>query len=92
MYSQLYKAGFEKPGAVVTCVGGGGLLAGIARGMQQTQWGTSVPIVAMETLGAESFNKAVEAGRPVKLDTITSVAKTLGTIMMTLELLKHWVG
>ena len=64
---------------MVTCVGGGGLLAGIARGMNKVNW-DHVPIVAMETHGAESFNKAVKAGKVVKLDEITSCAKTLGKI------------
>lgn len=61
----------------MTCVGGGGLLAGIAHGMEQVGW-NHVPIVAMETHGADSFNKAVKAGKPVKLEKITSCAKTLG--------------
>ena len=80
MHGQLSRAGYNKPGAVVTCVGGGGLLAGVARGMQSIEWGNTVPIVAMETYGAESFNKALDAGKPVKLTSITSVAKTLGTV------------
>ena len=67
----------------MTCVGGGGLLAGIARGMRAVSW-DHVPIVAMETWGAESFYRAVEAGKPVKIPGITSVCKTLGKCMFTI--------
>lgn len=81
---QLASAGYEEPGAVVTCVGGGGLLAGIAHGMKHVHW-DHVPIVAMETYGADSFNKAVKAGKVVKLDEITSCAKTLGALAVCQE-------
>lgn len=70
----------------MTCVGGGGLLAGIAHGMEKVGW-NHVPIVAMETYGADSFNKAVKAGRAVKLEKITSCAKTLGKAVVEYFLL-----
>lgn len=78
---QLARSGHCQPGAVVTCVGGGGLLAGIAHGMEKVGW-NHVPIVAMETYGADSFNKAVKAGKAVKLEKITSCAKTLGALQV----------
>ncbi|XP_077164591.1 serine dehydratase-like [Paroedura picta] len=66
-----------KPGAIILSVGGGGLLAGVVAGLQEVGW-QDVPIVAVETRGAESFNAAVQAGRLVTLPDITSVAKCLG--------------
>jgi L-serine/L-threonine ammonia-lyase len=66
-----------QPGAVVVSVGGGGLLCGVAQGMQDVGW-TGVPILAVETRGADSFAAAVAAGRLVTLDAITSIATTLG--------------
>ncbi|KAM3595141.1 uncharacterized protein V6R79_018766 [Siganus canaliculatus] len=66
-----------KPGAVLVSVGGGGLLCGIIQGLKDVGW-TDVPIIAMETEGADSFNAAVKAGRLVSLDDITSEAKCLG--------------
>uniref|UniRef100_A0A3B5KHZ6 L-serine ammonia-lyase n=1 Tax=Takifugu rubripes TaxID=31033 RepID=A0A3B5KHZ6_TAKRU len=66
-----------KPGAVVISVGGGGLLCGVVQGLQDVGW-TDVPIIAMETDGANCFNTAVKAGRLVTLDDITSEAKCLG--------------
>lgn len=66
-----------KPGAVLMSVGGGGLLCGIIQGLKDVGW-TDVPVVAMETVGADCFNAAVKAGRVVTLDDITSEAKCLG--------------
>ncbi|XP_040054898.2 serine dehydratase-like [Gasterosteus aculeatus] len=67
----------ERPGAVLVSVGGGGLLCGVVQGLRDAGW-TDVPIVAMETAGADCFNAAVKAGRLVTLDDITSEAKCLG--------------
>ncbi|KAL7986765.1 hypothetical protein Chor_013048 [Crotalus horridus] len=66
-----------RPGAIVLSVGGGGLLAGVVSGLQEVGW-SDVPIVAVETRGAESFNAAIQAGQLVTLPDITSVAKCLG--------------
>lgn len=65
------------PGAVVVSVGGGGLLCGVVQGLRSVGW-SNVPIVAMETVGADCFNAAVKAGKLVTLDDITSEAKCLG--------------
>jgi len=37
-----------------------------------------VPVLALETVGADCFNKSIAAGKLVVLHEITSVAKTLG--------------
>jgi len=60
----------EKPGMVVVSVGGGGLLSGVLQGMHDVGW-TDVPLVAMETKGAHSFDAAIQAGELVTLDAIT---------------------
>lgn len=60
----------EKPGMVVVSVGGGGLLSGVLQGMHDVGW-TDVPLVAMETKGAHSFDAAIQAGKLVTLDAIT---------------------
>ena len=65
------------PDAVVLCVGGGGLLCGIAEGMQRNGWG-HVPIIAVETHGAASLHDAMRAGELVTLDRIATVATSLG--------------
>ncbi|KAI8513216.1 hypothetical protein Bbelb_098550 [Branchiostoma belcheri] len=52
----------DKPGAIILSVGGGGLLCGVVAGLRKVGW-TDVPVVAMETQGADSFNAAVTAGK-----------------------------
>lgn len=59
-----------KPGAVLLSVGGGGLLCGVVQGLEDVGW-LDVPIIAMETVGADCFNAAVNAGKLVTLDDIT---------------------
>ncbi|PWA16560.1 hypothetical protein CCH79_00004328 [Gambusia affinis] len=66
-----------RPGAVLLSVGGGGLLCGVVRGLKDAGW-ADVPVIAMETVGADCFNAAIKAGELVTLDDITSEAKCLG--------------
>lgn len=63
--------------ALVTSVGGGGLLAGLLTGLIR-HGRTDCRIVACETEGAASFAAAVAAGHPVKLPKIDTVATSLG--------------
>lgn len=66
-----------KPGLIVVSVGGGGLLCGILEGMHRVGW-NDVPVLAVETEGAASFARSVEAGQLITLEKITSVATNLG--------------
>uniref|UniRef100_A0A1A8ND72 L-serine ammonia-lyase n=3 Tax=Nothobranchius rachovii TaxID=451742 RepID=A0A1A8ND72_9TELE len=66
-----------KPGAILLSVGGGGLLCGVIQGMKDVGW-MDVPIIAIETVGADCLNAAIKAGKVVTLDGITSEAKCLG--------------
>ncbi len=66
-----------KPDAVVLSVGGGGLLCGVAEGLHRNGW-DQIPVLAVETEGAASFHAAMQAGSPVELQAITSVATSLG--------------
>ncbi|WP_431045744.1 pyridoxal-phosphate dependent enzyme [Roseateles sp. L2-2] len=66
-----------KPDAVVLSVGGGGLMSGVLQGMHAVGW-QDVPLVAVETHGADSLNAAIAAGELVTLDAITSLATSLG--------------
>jgi L-serine/L-threonine ammonia-lyase len=65
------------PDAVVVAVGGGGLLCGVAEGLARHGL-DAVAIVAVETEGAASFASAVEAGQPVTLERIDTIASSLG--------------
>jgi L-serine/L-threonine ammonia-lyase len=66
-----------KPDLVVATVGGGGLLCGVLEGMHRCGW-SDVPVLAVETKGAESLHAAMLAGEPVTLPEITSIATCLG--------------
>lgn len=66
-----------RPEVVVVAVGGGGLLAGVVEGMGAAGW-DDVPVLAVETEGAASYARALEAGEPVTLDAIDTIALTMG--------------
>jgi L-serine/L-threonine ammonia-lyase len=66
-----------KPDAVVLSVGGGGLFSGVVEGLQRNGW-SDVPVIAVETRGADSFAQSLAAGQRVTLDSITSIATSLG--------------
>ena len=74
----------ERPGAVVCAVGGGGLLCGVLQGMAAVGW-EDVPVIAVETDGAASYRAALDAGRPVTIDAITSIAKSMGALTVCRE-------
>lgn len=76
MIDEVARAGV-KPDAVVLSVGGGGLLCGVVEGLRRNGWG-EVPVIAVETEGAASFARSVEAGVRVELPAITSIATSLG--------------
>lgn len=65
------------PDGVVVAVGGGGLFSGVVAGLHRQGW-TQVPVVAVETEGAASFNAALSAGSRVTLPAVTSIATSLG--------------
>lgn len=65
------------PDAIVVAVGGGGLMCGVAEGLERRGLSETV-ILAVETEGAASLARAVEAGAPVTLDRIDSIASSLG--------------
>jgi L-serine/L-threonine ammonia-lyase len=66
-----------KPDAIILSVGGGGLLCGVIQGLHANNW-QDIPVIAVETEGADSFAKSQKAQMLVTLDNITSIAKTLG--------------
>lgn len=80
----------EKPAAVVVSVGGGGLFLGVAEGMRRNGW-EDVPIVTAETDGADSFARMAKAGKVVRLETIDSIAKSLGALAVS-ERCVGWVA
>jgi L-serine/L-threonine ammonia-lyase len=67
------------PDAIILSVGGGGLFAGVMVGLDSVGW-SHVPVLAMETRGADSLNQALQAGELVTLPAVTSLARSLGAI------------
>ncbi len=66
-----------RPDAIVAAVGGGGLACGLLEGMQHHGW-TDVPLIAVETQGADALYQSLLAHQMVTLDTITTRATSLG--------------
>lgn len=58
------------PDLIVVSVGGGGLMNGVLEGLHRVGW-VSVPVLAMETQGADSLNACVKAGEWVALNEIS---------------------
>lgn len=64
---------------IVCSVGGGGLYSGIVSGLERHRLADKIPIIAVETSGADVLHKSIKAGNPVILDKITSIASSLGS-------------
>lgn len=62
--------------AVVVPVGGGGLLAGIASAVKRLN--KRCQVFGVEPEGADAMNRSFEAGQPVRLDRVNTVADSLG--------------
>jgi L-serine/L-threonine ammonia-lyase len=77
------------PATVIASVGGGGLLCGILEGLEryhhhhQHSKTSSIHVVAAETKGASSFAQAWESGELVTLDSIDSIATSLGALQVS---------
>lgn len=76
MIDEVAASGF-RPDAIVLSVGGGGLLAGVVQGLRRNHW-HHIPIITAETAGADAFAQSIGAAQPVVLETISSVATSLG--------------
>lgn len=73
---EVVRAGTEFD-AVVLSVGGGGLLSGVVEGLERNGL-SHVPVIAIETEGADCLARALAAGENIPLSAITSVATSLG--------------
>ncbi|MEM7029069.1 MAG: pyridoxal-phosphate dependent enzyme [Chloroflexota bacterium] len=76
MVDEVKQQGFM-PDVVIASVGGGGLLCGVLEGLHRNDM-ASTPVIAVETEGAASLAKSVQAREPITLPAITSIATTLG--------------
>lgn len=62
--------------AVVVPVGGGGLCAGIATAIKQMN--PDCKVYGVEPVGADSMSKSLEAGEPVEIEKVDTIAASLG--------------
>jgi threonine dehydratase len=60
---------------VIVPIGGGGLISGIAAAIKQSK--PDVRVVGVEPHGAPTLTQALAAGRPVRLDSVTTIADGL---------------
>ena len=76
MVDEIVRSG-AKPDALILSVGGGGLLSGVVEGLHRNGW-QDVPVVTVETEGADSFAQSIRAGELIELPAVTSIATSLG--------------
>jgi L-serine/L-threonine ammonia-lyase len=76
---------------IVVSVGGGGLLAGIQRGIERHKW-DQTKVFGVETEGAASYALAKREGKVVSLDKIDTIASTLGALAVTSSVLNSKVS
>ena len=62
--------------AVVVPIGGGGLCAGIATAVKQMN--PDCKVYGVEPTGADSMSKSLEAGEPVEIEKVETIADSLG--------------
>ncbi|KAL9112393.1 MAG: hypothetical protein Q9227_003235 [Pyrenula ochraceoflavens] len=81
LQTQLPNSSSEPPDAIICSVGGGGLFCGLMLGLSRLPppWPT-IPVLAMETHGADSLAQSLQAGHLITLPGITSIATSLGAV------------
>jgi threonine dehydratase len=62
---------------MIVAVGGGGLIGGIAAALKQAR--PECDIIGVEPMGADSLYRSFEAGKPVAIDRVESIADSLGS-------------
>jgi len=67
----------SEPDKIVVAVGGGGLLCGIFEGLLRNNW-LKVKVITAETEGAASFAKSHKVGQIIELESIKTIATSLG--------------
>lgn len=83
---EIKESGIE-PDAFAVAVGGAGLLCGVIQGLHEVGW-SDIPVFTAETEGAASFARSVKAGKLITLESIDTVAKSLGANTVTQQALE----
>ena len=66
----------QPPDLVIVSVGGGGYFLGVCQGLKQVGWDKTTRVLAMETHGANSLGRSVEAKKLVTLDRIWELCES----------------
>ena len=77
LIDEVARAGL-RPDLLVCSVGGGGLLQGMLTGLDRQGW-QDTAVLAVETEGAASFAAALQAGHPVTLPAMKTIANSLAS-------------
>ncbi len=78
--------------AVLIPVGGGGLIAGMAAALKQTQ--PQCRVIGVEPVGADTMTRSLQSGKPERIDRVRTIADSLGAPYATpyaLGLVQHYV-
>ena len=78
----------NQPDLIVLSVGGGGLFCGVMEGLIRNGW-EDTSILAVETYGAASLNSSVKAGELVALESINTIATSLGAKQVAAKALEY---
>lgn len=78
----------EQPDLIILSVGGGGLLCGVVEGLIRNQW-TDTNILAIETEGAASFYKSIQENKIICLESINTIATSLGAKKVSAKALEY---
>ncbi|MGI8496513.1 MAG: threonine ammonia-lyase [Gemmatimonadaceae bacterium] len=82
----------DPPDVVVVPVGGGGLISGIAIAMKEMH--PSTRVFGVEPQGAAAMRRSLDAGRAVRLDSVSTLADGLGAPMagdITFPIVRRYV-
>ena len=64
-------------------------MCGVIEGLHRQRWG-HVPVLAVETKGADSLATAVKANQLTAIDSITSIATSLGATQVASRAFELW--
>jgi L-serine/L-threonine ammonia-lyase len=73
-----------QPSKIILSIGGGGLLLGVLKGLERNGW-TNTQVIAVETVGAASFHDSMVKNEIIELDTIQTIASSLGAKKIAIE-------
>ena len=84
------------PSAIICSVGGGGLLCGIYKGLENEgilgkNKKSNIKVIAVETEGAASFYEALKSKKVIKLPGIHTIATSLGALSVTEQAIEYGI-